>query len=474
MLVMKFGGTSVEDANAIRRLSDLVRGRMRHQPVVVVSAFSKVTDQLIRLGDLALKGAFDVVAPQLEALQKRHESTAADLLGDDHSQVAVRIKQYMTELEQLLRGVSAVRELSPRTTDYLLSFGELMSSQVVAAALLKRGLPTEWVDSRECIVTDDQHTQAVPNYAETNDRLRTKVNPLVIDGRVPVSGGFIASTMKGVTTTLGRGGSDFSAAIVGAGLNAARIEIWTDVDGIMSTDPNICPDARTLHSVTFDEAAELAHFGAKVLHPATLVPAMQGNIPVYVLNSRNSKSKGTKITARAPRSRPLFTAIAAKRGMSIVTVSAARSLMAHRFLNAVFEVLNRHRCSAEIVSVSEFTVSFTATSKLISEVLMEDLKNLGDVMVEEKQAIVCLVGQQIRGKVGIAAKVFNTVAAGEINVRMISQGASEINITIVIAEEQANDAVRLLHGVFAEERLDPEESKSGEDSMAEMTAETKE
>jgi len=311
MIVMKFGGTSVEDGNAIDRAAKIVHGRLAQRPVVVVSAMSKVTDQLLAMGRAAGAGDRKTALKLSRALRERHYNTAGELLGTAlftqfHGDLGVDFDA----LDELLRGIAAVGELTPRTTDHVAAYGELLSSKIITAAFSARGIDSKLVDSRECILTDGNHTRAVPLFEETNERVRLKLKPLLEAARVPVMGGFIAATRAGITTTIGRGGSDFSAAIVGAGLGAERIEIWTDVDGMMTTDPNACPDARRIKVVSFDEAAELAYFGAKVLHPATVLPAVQQNIPVYILNSRNPSCDGTKITARAPRCRNTFKAIA--------------------------------------------------------------------------------------------------------------------------------------------------------------------
>jgi len=275
-VVMKFGGTSVGDANAILRVCEIVRGRLPQRPVVVVSSISKVTDQLLKMGRAAGSGDRKTALTLARELRERHYNTAGELLGTAlftqfHSDLGTEFE----ELEELLRGISAVGELTPRTTDHVASFGEVLSSKLVAAAMSAHGIEASLVDSRDCIVTDDAFTRAAPLFEETNAKLAKLIQPLVENGRVPVMGGFIGSTRTGITTTIGRGGSDFSAAIVGAGLGAERIEIWTDVDGMMTTDPNLCSDARRIKTISFDEAAELAYFGAKVLHPATVLPAIQ-------------------------------------------------------------------------------------------------------------------------------------------------------------------------------------------------------
>jgi len=449
MVIMKFGGTSVENAHAIQRVAEIVRSRQKHGPVVVVSAFAKVTDQLVFMGQEAAAGDVDSSLQRLQGLRARHLATADELLGKKLSaKIAPKLTKILDRLEEFLRGVAAVKELSPRSSDYLLSFGELLSSMVVAAALPVLGLDAVWVDSRQCVVTDASHTRALPLMKETRERSLVRIAPIVKKRRIPVMGGFIAATKDGIPTTLGRGGSDYSAAIVGAALQAASIEIWTDVEGMMTTDPRLCPDARTIKRISFNEAAELAYFGAKVLHPATLLPAIHKNIPVFVLNSRNPKSKGTRITEHAPPSQDTFRAITAKTGISIVNVVASRGIMVHGFLRSVFEGLDQHGASVDIVAISEVSLSFTMETKRLPKALLSQLEQIADVTRDDQQAIVCLVGEDIHGKPGIAASVFNTVAEAGVNIRMISQGASEINISFVIKESDVPRAVRHLHDRF--------------------------
>lgn len=449
MIVMKFGGTSVESAEAIERVARIVASRQKYGPVVVISAMAKVTDQLVAVGDKAASGDSAGALELLGCLRDRHFETARLLLGARRSAtVASRLESKFSELENFLRGLTAVRELTPRGTDYLLSFGELLSSLIVADAFVVRGLNACWVDSRECLVTDQTHTRALPDLVATRERAKKKIAPLVAGKRIPLLGGFIAATAEGVPTTLGRGGSDYSAAIIGAALDAERIEIWTDVEGMMTTDPRLCSSAKTIRKISFNEAAELAYFGAKVLHPAALLPAIRENIPVYVLNSRNLKSTGTEITAQAPPSRDIFRAITAKTGISIVNVVASRGIMVHGFLRSVFEAMDRHAASVDIVAISEVSLSFTMETKRLPAALLEDLERIADVTCDNEQAIICLVGEDIHGKPGIAASVFSTVAAAGVNVRMISQGASEINISFVIRQSDVPTAVRHLHQHF--------------------------
>lgn len=449
MLIMKFGGTSVQDADAIDRAARIVRSRQKQKPVVVVSALAKVTDQLVVIGHKASSGDSKSAAELVLALKERHFRVAGDLLGARHCQdIAPRLQKLIAQLDGFARGLAAVHELSDRSSDALLSFGELLSSEIVTAAFALRGLDVVWMDSRECLITDASHTAARPLMDETRKRSQAKLGPIISAGKIPVMGGFIAATAEGIPTTLGRGGSDFSAAILGAALDAKIIEIWTDVEGMMTTDPRLCPDARTIQRISFNEAAELAYFGAKVLHPATLLPAVQRNIPVYVLNSRNPSGKGTRITAHAPPGREMFRAITAKTNVSIVNVVASRGIMVHGFLRSVFEALDRYGASVDLVAISEVSMSFTMETRRLPAELLAELKELADVTCEAKQAIVCLVGEDIHGRPGIAASVFSTVAEAGVNVRMISQGASEINISFVIKEGDVPHAVQQLHTRF--------------------------
>ena len=293
----------------------------------------------------------------------------------------------------------------------------------------------------------------MPQEAAIEAKLTALVLPLVEAGKTPVMGGFIGATVRGITTTLGRGGSDFTAALVGGGLHAGAIEIWTDVNGIMTTDPRICPDALRVKTISFEEAAELAYFGAKVLHPATILPAVQKSIPVWVLNSRNAENEGTKITAMAPKCASPFKSIAAKKRLTIIDVVASRMLMSHGYLKAVFDVFDKYECAIDMVSTSEVSISLTVDSNQQLPEICAELGKIADVKMEGHKALVCLVGEDIRGHNGIAGQVFSAIS--HVNVRMISQGASEINMSFMIDEEDVEEAVRRLHSDFF---ADPDET----------------
>ncbi len=447
MIVMKFGGTSVQDADAIDRACSIVKGRVQKRPVVVVSAMAKVTDTLLAMGRAAGEGDRDRALELSRQLRERHYNTASELLGTGiFTQFHAELEDEFDKLDELLRGIAAVGELTPRTSDYVVSYGERLSSKICTAAFSARGLNATLLDAREVIITDQQHTKAIPQVDEIEQRSQTVVRPLIEAGRVPVMGGFIGATREGVQTTIGRGGSDFSAALVGAALNAEAIEIWTDVDGMKTTDPNICPDAHRIKVISFEEAAELSYFGAKVLHPATVLPAVQKNIPVYVLNSKNPKNEGTLIVALAPKSKSIFKAIAAKKRITIVDVVATRMLGAHGYLRAIFEVFDRHRAAVDVVSTSEVSVSLTVDSNEAIPAVAADLEKIADVKYAGRKAIICMVGENIRERPGVASQVFSCIE--DINVRMISQGASEINLTFVVDEDDVPEVVRRLHKKF--------------------------
>lgn len=449
LVVMKFGGTSVEDATAIKRTASIVRGRHDKglTPIVVVSAMARVTDQLLAAAAAAGRGDRSGALAITARLRNRHLETANALVSsNDIAALTQWLESEFVSLDEVLRGLSAVGELTPRISDMIVSVGERLSSRMIAEGFRHTGLDAVHIDARTCIITDAHHGRAVPQDTLIEQRLREHVLPHASEGRICVMGGFIGSTEKGVTTTLGRGGSDFTAALVGGGIDAAAIEIWTDVNGIMTTDPRIVPQALRVKTISFEEAAELAYFGAKVLHPATILPAVKKNIPVFVLNSRNPENEGTRIISLAPHCRSPFKCIALKRRLTIIDVVASRMLMSHGYLRAIFEVFDRHKCAVDMVSTSEVSVSLTVDSNEKLPEIAADLSRLADVKYDGRKALICMVGENIRGQQGIAARVFDAIR--HVNVRMISQGASEINMSFMIEEDDAEEAIRSLHAAF--------------------------
>ena len=448
LVVMKFGGTSVEDATAIQRTAGIVAGRHRSdlEVIVVVSAMARVTDQLLAAAAAAGRNQREEALGISAKLRERHLNTAAELVGREADTLTQQIHQHFDSLDDLLRGIAAVGELTPRTNDLVVSFGERLSSVIVAQSFAHQGLPAAHLDARLCILTDAHYGKAAPNETAIEAALRTHALPLLEVGTIPVMGGFIGANDAGITTTLGRGGSDYTAALVGGGLHAGAIEIWTDVNGIMTTDPRIVPEALRVKTISFEEAAELAYFGAKVLHPATILPAVQKSIPVFVLNSRNPSNQGTKIVAVTPHCTSPFKSIAAKKRLTIIDIVASRMLMAHGFLKAVFDVFDKYECAIDMVSTSEVSISLTVDSNEQLPALCAELSRIADVKYEGRKALICLVGEDIRGHNGIAGRVFSAVS--HVNVRMISQGASEINMSFMIDEEDVEEAIRSLHKAF--------------------------
>jgi aspartate kinase len=451
MIVMKFGGTSVESQEAINRVAGIVKQFESRRPVVVVSAMGKTTNKLLEIAREAAAGRREEALAIVNDIRSAHLSHGVALAGDAAGELEPLLQARFDWLQDLVRGLAVVGELSPRSSDAIASLGEQLSSLIVTFAFRSAGMLAEHVDSRDIIVTDDNFTHAQPVVDETNRRLREHVQPLA-EKSVVVMGGFIGSTVNGQTSTLGRGGSDFSASLIGAGLDAEEIQIWTDVDGMLTADPRVIPGGHRVKSISFAEAAEMAYFGAKVLHPATVLPAVEKNIPVLILNSRRPNVGGTKITANPTPCKNPVKSISCKRGVTIVNVNSSRMLMAHGFLRRMFEIFDRHEISVDMISTSEVSVSLTLDGSNDLSDIVRELEEFASVKVDKGQALVCLVGENIRHTPGIAARAFG---AFEGNIRMISQGASEMNLGFVVSDEELPDVVAVLHKEFFSE-LDPD------------------
>ena len=442
MIVMKFGGTSVESAAAIERVTNIVKARLDRKPVVVVSAMGKTTNRLLKIADLAVRGKRDDSLRELLELRDYHlRESSMERTVDEHFQ----------ELAELVKGLAVLGELTPRSIDAISSFGERLSSLIVTNYFKHHGVNAVHVDSRTMIVTDRRHTQAAPLFDQTYAKLAACI-PSLAARQVVVMGGFIGATEDGVTTTLGRGGSDFTASIVGAGIGADEIQIWTDVDGMLTADPTVCPTARRVKVISFTEAAELAYFGAKVLHPATVVPAIDRNITVRILNSRRPEVEGTRIISESVSSKNVVKSIACKNKVTVLNIRSTRMFMAHGFMRRIFEIFDRYGTSVDMVATSEVSVSLTVDHPDHLDAIVGELREFSEVSVEEDQAIICMVGENIRHSPGVAARVFN--ALGTINVRMVSQGASALNLGFVVGGDDLRAAVAALHNEFFRE-LDP-------------------
>ncbi len=452
VLVMKFGGTSVEDAVALRRVIGIVKSRLDAQPVVVVSALAGVTDQLQGAGHAAAGGHLGAALDIVRTIYIRHEQLADEFVeGPAHRVLESELRLQFRSLESLLYDLDGLCKLDLKSQDHLLGFGECLSSRLISAALGESGIRTSHLDGRTLIVTDARHGRANPLWDATNERIQDTLCPLLEAGRVPVLGGFIAATEEGVPTTLGRGGSDFSAAIIGAALDAARIEIWTDVDGVMTADPKLCPEARVIRKMNFDEAAELARFGAKVLHPATLAPAMRGDIPVFVLNSRRPEGAGTEILARA-RIADAVSAITAKRGIVVVEIEPQQGLNSE-LLRAVYAVFESHGCVFDLVSTSldclSLLVGETASFSEIVECLQGVAKGVR-VRWENHKALVRVVGENVGLQSDATSRAF--AAISDLDAHFISQGTFDRSISLLVEESRVEEVVQRLHGLFVLQR----------------------
>jgi aspartate kinase len=446
MIVMKFGGTSVESAAAIERAAGIVKAREHRRPVVVVSAMGKTTNRLLAIASAAVAGARDEYIRQLHDLRDLHSREARQVVPlSDRAGLDRFLDENFQELTELVKGLAVLGELTPRSIDAISSYGERLSSYIVSLAFRHFGIAAEHLDARDVIVTDKRHTHAAPLYPETYRRLAETIPPMAARA-VVVMGGFIGATEESVTTTLGRGGSDFTASIAGAGIGAEEIQIWTDVDGMLTADPTIFSGGHRVKTISFAEAAELAYFGAKVLHPATVVPAIEKNIPVLILNSRRPEVPGTRIVAESVHCANIVKSIACKRQITVVDIHSTRMLMAHGFLHRIFEIFDRFETPVDMVATSEISVSLTIDRLERLEEIQCELRQFADVEIEKNQAIVCLVGDNIRYTPGVARRVFNALEG--INVRMISQGASLLNLSFVITEANLRSTVAALHNEF--------------------------
>ena len=450
--VLKFGGTSVGDAAAFENVAHIIRDRISAVPVVVLSAMSKVTDALLASTNIANEGNPDEALDSLSAIFTRHKQTAAELLTKDATaKYSNTVDEAEKSLSALLNQITNEPAEFRALQDSVLAFGETLSSILLAEVLQERGMASIQVDARTCVITDDEHGCAAPLISETFKAAQSSLLPFLEAEVVPVMGGFIGSTKSGKITTLGRGGSDYTAALIGAALSAREIQIWTDVTGVLTADPRVVPAAQTVERLSYGEAAELAYFGAKVLHPKTIQPAIEDCIPVRICNSRAPEEAGTLVCAQTETTPRTVKAIAHKTGVTTVQITSARMLGAYGFLRALFEVFERHRTVVDVVTTSEVSVSLSLDDASSLPAIVEELETLGTVRVEKGRAIICVVGEGLRGTPGIAARVFSTIS--DINVTLISQGASSINFTFAIEEEHVKEAVMRLHEAFFEETM---------------------
>jgi aspartate kinase len=449
LIIQKFGGTSVEDAAALARLTEVVAHARAEQPIVVVSAMGKTTNRLAEALDLAVAGNGPAARQILARLKQDTSTIVSDANPGDSGAASAEIEPFFEELESMAQAIAVLKSVPADARDHFLAQGELIASVVVARVLLRAGIPAVRVDARDALATDDRFGRAAPDFETTRmwagERLRAPASA----GKVPVVGGFVGRSPGGHTTVLGRGGSDYSAAIFGACLDAERVEIWTDVDGMMTADPRIVPEARVLDRISAEEASELAYFGARVLHPLTLAPAIEKGIPVRIRNSRRPDRSGTDILPAAPAGDDEVRSIACKRGIATVDVVTTRMLMASGFLRTLFEVFAKYDTAVDMVTTSEISVSVTVDDLTRIKEVRRDLEKMAKVEIATDRAIVCLVGQNLKYTPGIAGRIFGVL--DDVNVLMISQGASRRNVSFVVEGADVENVVCRLHRAFFED-----------------------
>jgi aspartate kinase len=444
---MKFGGTSVGDVAAFERVVHAVSSQIDRHPVVVVSAMTKVTDALLAAFEMAKKGDPQAAFAQLEPHFERHLDVAEQFLPvTGNNPFLTEFNYAREELEDLLTRASRRSLPLSMLKDAIVSYGEQLSSRLVTEVLKAKGVNARHVDARRVIVTDDEYGAAQPIWDETEKLVRIELGPMIAADEVPVMGGFIAASRGGETTTLGRGGSDYSAALVAASLSASELQIWTDVTGVMTCDPRICGGARTIPILSYNEAAELAYFGAKVLHPKTIKPAIDYKIPVRVCNTFEPNEIGTMVLAESDEAPNKIKSIAHKKNITILRITSARMLGAYGFMAALFQIFERYRTAIDVISTSEVSVAMTLDNTESLENIVKELERLGEVEVEHGFAVVCVVGEGLRASAGLASKIFSTIS--DVNISLVSHGASSVNMTFVVKEEAVGDVIKKLHAEF--------------------------
>lgn len=448
LIVSKFGGTSMGDAACMNRSADV--SFQRKAKIIVVSATSGTTNDLIALAREAELGTWENSAGLIKKISDKHHKIADDLKLTPTRREQLSLM--LSELESMSRGIHLLKDCSLKAMDSMLSFGERLSSLLFTQAMennndcKKAGHTVELLDVRDVLITDNQFSKARPKTAEIMNRCEKKLGNIRHDNKIFVTQGFIGQTSEGMTTTLGRGGSDYSAAILAEGIKADILEIWTDVAGIATTDPRLCSDARPIPEISFKEASELATFGAKILHPATLMPAIRSMIPVFVGSSFNPEQGGTWIK-KDVEDAPLVRAMALRKNQVLVTLSTPEMLYTHGFLYQIFKIFNDHKVSIDAITTSEISVSLTLDdSTLLNTELISDLEKQADVQVEENLSLVSLIGNNINHTPGLAKKIFDSIEG--VNVRMICLGASKHNFCFLVESSKGADVINRLHHTF--------------------------
>jgi aspartate kinase len=451
---MKFGGTSVQDAPAMANVAEIVMRHRERRPLVIISAIAQATNVLEQAGKLAADGKDAEANAGLQALFERHYRMIDELVKDAARNAALRatLESSLRELRDLVRGVAILRELTPRTLDAFYCYGELLSSRIVAAALQERGVDAVWLDTRDFLLTDGNHNRAVPMMQAVTERLRALAQPLLASGKVPVTQGFIGVSPTGHRTTMGRESSDYSASIIGVALGVEEIQIWTDVDGVLTADPRVVRSPRKIRSLSFEEAFELSYFGAKVLHPSTMLPALEKDIAIHIFNSRRPDGTGSRVSSGQPEGAAVIKSVAYKRNMVVVNITPLKRYSQYIFWEHIYSVLTKHGAVAGMTSTSEYSASLVLDAKSAIDAIVLDLSEIGKIGLLRDQAIICLVGTDIRGASHLLARTFSAIAG--IPVTMISFGASRSNLSFVVDGSAADEGVRAIHREFFEQQCD--------------------
>lgn len=454
MIVMKFGGTSVGDAAAVKRLIEIVKSRLKKSPVIVVSALSKTTDTLHDVAVLASSGDFSRSKKLLSGLKIRHLNMLSELLENNQKKspaAAEKVNGYFSDLLDLIKGVNLLSELSDRSLAKIISFGELLSSFIINEALNAGGIKCNIIDARDFIVTDGNYLKGEPDLNSIKEKTPSAINNSLKGFNAVITQGFIANTPDGITATLGRGGSDYTASLIGMALDAEEIEIWTDVDGVHTADPRIVSGTKSVAVMTFEEAAELAYFGAKVLHPSTIQPAVEKDIPVRIMNSMSPESQGTLVIRADNKHEQGVRSISCKENITVLNIFSTKMLNSYGFLHNLFEVFDKFKTSVDLITTSEVNVSLTLDSDERLDEIVNDLSAFSRVSVSRDKSLVCVVGKDLKYTKGVAKRIFG--AAGDYNITMISQGASAINISFVVDKSDLKNILQILHDEFFETKI---------------------
>ena len=444
MIVMKFGGTSVANFEAITRTIFIIGGRLDQKPVVVVSALSKVTDLLYKISDAAAAKDLPQTRELLCQLRKRHIDLTEELLAQSmlKEEAVARVNELCDSLEGIAMAVCSLGELSDRNKAVIISTGEYLSSTIISYAMNAKGIRTKWIDARTMMITSESYLKGEPDM----DAIASTVPGVVAEAYqgmdAVITQGFVGVTSEGRPTVLGRGGSDYSASLIGMAVDAEKIEIWTDVDGVRTADPRYVPNTKSLEQISFEEAAEMAHFGAKVLHPLTIEPAVKKNIPIYVLNSMNPSGKGTAIL-RNELIEDGVKSVSFKENIRVINIFSTKMINTSGFLRRVFEIFSESKVSVDLISTSEANISVTVDASQNIDAVVAELSEFADVIVDDDKSQVSVIGKNIVKLNGMLKKTFTPLK--KCNVYMISQGASFVNISFVVDREELNEVVCGLH-----------------------------